>query len=91
MRTGGVDFTEMPELPEVETVRRSAERFLVGRRVESVRLRRRDIVTGSWRKRALLEGGVVARVARHGKNLAIVVEDGRALGVHLGMTGGRCP
>ena len=87
MRTGGVDFTEMPELPEVETVRRSAERFLVGRRVESVRLRRRDIVTGSWRKRALLEGGVVARVARHGKNLAIVVEDGRALGVHLGMTG----
>lgn len=77
----------MPELPEVETVRRSAERFLLGRRVESVRLRRRDIVTGSWRKSALLDGGVVVKVARHGKNLAVVAEDGRALGVHLGMTG----
>ncbi len=77
----------MPELPEVETVRRSAERFLLGKRVSSVRLRRKDIVRGETGKAALLEGGVVTRVMRHGKNLAIVVEDGRALGVHLGMTG----
>lgn len=77
----------MPELPEVETVRRSAERFLLGKRVKSVVLRRTDIVRGATGKAALLEGGFVARVARHGKNLAIVVEDGRTLGVHLGMTG----
>lgn len=77
----------MPELPEVETVRRSAERFLIGKRVSSVRLRRKDIVRGEIGNRDLLEGGVIERVMRHGKNLAVVVEDGRALGVHLGMTG----
>lgn len=77
----------MPELPEVETVRRTAERFLLGRRVASVRLARRDVVTGSTRGAALLAGATVAAVKRHGKNLAIVATDGRVLGVHLGMTG----
>jgi formamidopyrimidine-DNA glycosylase len=77
----------MPELPEVETVRRSAERFLVGRRVVSVRLSRRDIVTGDSGRKALLDGARIASVVRHGKNLGIVSDDGRALGVHLGMTG----
>jgi formamidopyrimidine-DNA glycosylase len=77
----------MPELPEVETVRRSAERFLVGRRVVSVRLSRRDIVTGDAGRKALLDGARIVSVARHGKNLGIVSDDGRALGVHLGMTG----
>jgi formamidopyrimidine-DNA glycosylase len=87
----GVDFTRkattLPELPEVETVRRSAERFLKGNAVASVRLARRDVVRGSWRRFPLLEGATIARVVRHGKNLAILAEDGRALGVHLGMTG----
>ncbi len=77
----------MPELPEVETVRRSAERFLVGRRVVSVRLSRRDIVKGETGRRALLDGARIASVVRHGKNLGIVSDDGRALGVHMGMTG----
>ncbi|MGP1308955.1 MAG: bifunctional DNA-formamidopyrimidine glycosylase/DNA-(apurinic or apyrimidinic site) lyase [Phycisphaerales bacterium] len=77
----------MPELPEVETVRRSAERFLLGKAVASVTLRRRDIVEGSWRKPALLDGATIVEVRRHGKNLALVSDTGRALGVHLGMTG----
>ena len=34
----------MPELPEVETVRRTLAPFVVGRRVASVRVRRRDVI-----------------------------------------------
>lgn len=77
----------MPELPEVESVRRSAERALVGRTVIGVCLRRRDIVEGDSGKRALLEGATIVEVRRLGKQLAIVGDDGRVLGVHLGMTG----
>lgn len=77
----------MPELPEVESVRRTAERALVGRTVIGVRLRRRDIVEGDARNAALLQGARIVEVRRLGKQLAIVGDDGRVLGVHLGMTG----
>ena len=37
----------MPELPEVECIRRSLERVIVGRNVRSVRIYRRDVIHGS--------------------------------------------
>lgn len=79
----------MPELPEVETVRRGLVRSIVGRRVESARLLRRDVLRTDGRAgpAALLAGGTIAAALRRGKHLAIVAQDGRALGVHLGMTG----
>ncbi len=84
----------MPELPEVEQTRRSLEP-LIGRRVTSVALRRRDIcdsfgASGGARKTSeddLLEGGRVARLERRGKQLAIIAEDKRSLCVQLGMSG----
>lgn len=80
----------MPELPEVECVRRSLERRIVGRRIASVRVSRADVVTGSTRPGALLVGSRVDRVLRHGKQLAIVSDQGGCLGVHLGMSGQLC-
>lgn len=77
----------MPELPEVETVRRTLEAALVGRRVERARVRRPDYVHGGRTHRDLLVGGVVDRLERHGKQFAVVVDDGRAACVHLGMSG----
>jgi len=79
----------MPELPEVETVRRGLARSIVGRRVESARLLRRDVLRTGGRAgpAALLAGGTIAAALRRGKHLAIEARDGRALGVHLGMTG----
>lgn len=77
----------MPELPEVESVRRSASRCLLGRTVIGVRLHRPDIVQGDTRPRALLMGATVASIERRGKLLAILATDGRALAVHLGMSG----
>lgn len=77
----------MPELPEVETVRRTLGAALVGRRVSSVEVRRADYVSGGRSDRDLLVGGVIDRIERRGKQFAVVTTDGRAVCVHLGMSG----
>jgi len=77
----------MPELLEVEHVRRTLEPVLIGRRVARVVVRRADVVEGPRGAHDLLEGGVVRELRRKGKQLAIIAEDGRAICVHLGMTG----
>ncbi len=77
----------MPELPEVENVRRSLLPHLRGQRIASVAVRRADIIDGPRTHRALLAGGTIARLDRRGKQLAIIAADGRVLVVHLGMTG----
>lgn len=64
----------MPELPEVETVRRTLLTRIVGMRVTRVEVRRRDVVEG-WSAHdpsALLEGLRIAELRRHGKQLAIL-------------------
>ncbi len=79
----------MPELPEVETVRRSLAPVLEGRALERVE------ITDPRLTRPLdpvevareLEGERVALVDRRGKYLIIRFESGRALLVHLRMTG----
>ncbi len=81
----------MPELPEVETVRRSLERATVGRVVRSAQVRRADVVRGIVNDAALLAGRRIGGVIRHGKQLAILAEadghDGSCVCVHLGMSG----
>jgi formamidopyrimidine-DNA glycosylase len=80
----------MPELPEVEHLRRSLAPWLVGARLGAVRVRRRSVVKArdaAPLERALLEGSVVAALHRHGKQMAIEAADGRVLVVQLGMTG----
>ncbi len=77
----------MPELPEVESVRRSLSPRLLGRRVERALLDRADVVTGETTPAALLQGARIARLERLGKHLAILADDERVLVVHLGMSG----
>lgn len=81
----------MPELPEVEHLRRTLARVLPGRAVTGAILHRTDICEPVDGERAgptdLLLGGRLVEPIRHGKQLALVVDDGRALRVHLGMTG----
>ena len=79
----------MPELPEVECVRLSLKRLLVGRRVEAARVNRPDVITGLANDDALLAGDKVSAVLRRGKQLAIVGSD-RCVCVHLGMSGQLC-
>ena len=77
----------MPELPEVETVRRGVEAFAVGRRISSVRVLRPDVVRGdvSAMARTTLTGA-----QRHGKQLALLTRRGPLACVHLGMSGSLC-
>lgn len=82
----------MPELPEVETVRRELETGLRGWRVIDVSIRRHDIVewpehAGTSEKASLLLGDTIAGTHRHGKQFAIESASGRLLRVHLGMSG----
>jgi formamidopyrimidine-DNA glycosylase len=81
----------VPELPEVENVRRSLTPHLVGRLITRARLLRADVCTSFGGKALssgdLLAGGRVVSIERLGKQLAIVSDTGHVLSIHLGMTG----
>lgn len=79
----------MPELPEVETIRRGLAPRLEGRRLEQVR-----ILDARWcdplaptEVEAALRGRLVERLGRRGKYLLFELEDDLHLVAHLRMTG----
>src|SRR5262245_16936956 len=78
----------MPELPEVETVRRGLIPRLVGRRIVRLIQRRRDLrvpMPSRFAKR--VEGRTARAIDRRAKYLLIRLDDGHTLIVHLGMSG----
>jgi formamidopyrimidine-DNA glycosylase len=79
----------MPELPEVETIRLELEPHLVGRRFERVEINDHRLVRPfePTAVAAELEGERVSALERRGKYLIVRFESGRALLVHLRMTG----
>jgi formamidopyrimidine-DNA glycosylase len=79
----------MPELPEVESVRRQLEPTLVGRRFERVSIDDPRLVRPHEPAEvaAELEGEHVVAVERRGKYLVVRFESGRVLLIHLRMTG----
>ena len=77
----------MPELPEVEEVRRTLEPQVLGKRVEAVRVHRADFVMAGAPGLSKLAGQHFTQTRRHGKKLFLITEAGQTLVVHLGMTG----
>ena len=79
----------MPELPEVETVRRGLEPRLVGRTLERVQILdgRLTAPDDPMAVGLELDGERVSAVGRRGKYLLFGFESGRTLVVHLRMTG----
>lgn len=79
----------MPELPEVETLRRDLARLVVGERIRGCELRLPRLVScpacDAFRSR--LRGSVIQRVQRRGKYLIFSLDNGWEWVVHLGMTG----
>jgi formamidopyrimidine-DNA glycosylase len=78
----------MPELPEVENVRRGLEPYLRGHRFMRVETRRRDLrfpFPDHFARR--LEGATVVRLERRAKYLLAHLSTGEVLIMHLGMTG----
>jgi formamidopyrimidine-DNA glycosylase len=79
----------MPELPEVETIRQKLEPRLVGRRLDRVEIHDPRLVRpfDPVAVAAELEGERVSALERRGKYLIVRFESGRALLIHLRMTG----
>ena len=78
----------MPELPEVETVRRGLEPAMVGKRIAVADVRRPDL---RWPfpdgMAARLTGAVVVRLRRRSKYILGDLDTGETLLLHLGMSG----
>lgn len=84
----------MPELPEIEVIRRDLDKEIVGRRVKDAEVRpgrnpMRLIRRHGRRKefQDLLIGAKVERVERVGKYLGLELDTGRVLVIDLGATG----
>jgi formamidopyrimidine-DNA glycosylase len=73
----------VPELPEVETIRRALEPRLAGRRLVAAEA----LDSPKFTPAHLAVGATVTSVGRRGKYLALALDDDRQLVVHLGMTG----
>jgi formamidopyrimidine-DNA glycosylase len=78
----------MPELPEVDAVRRELAPAMRGARFERVRLGRKDLrrpFPSRFRER--LQGQTVRTLTRRGKYLVAGLSSGETLLMHLGMSG----
>ena len=78
----------MPELPEVESVRRQLERAMRGKTIARVLLRRPNLrrpFPEGFASR--LEGQTIQSLRRRGKYLLVDLTSGDTLLIHLGMTG----
>jgi formamidopyrimidine-DNA glycosylase len=78
----------MPELPEVETVRRGLDAALAGRTIARVEVRRSDLrrpLPADFARR--VAGRRVLGIGRRAKYLTVSLDDGTVLLAHLGMSG----
>jgi formamidopyrimidine-DNA glycosylase len=80
----------MPELPEVETIRRELERDVVGLRIKDVEVTDLRSIRRHGKKAPFvkaLDGAKVTHVHRRGKYLVLSLDTGSVLIIHLGMSG----
>jgi formamidopyrimidine-DNA glycosylase len=79
----------MPELPEVETIRRELEREAVGKKIKSVEVHGTRTVRRQTKKAfaAKLEGAKITSADRKGKYLLVKLDTGDTLVIHLRMSG----
>ena len=80
----------MPELPEVETLRRDLEREVVGKRVKQVEVTGMRSIRRHPNKKHFagkLAGHKITGIDRRGKYLLLGLDDGDILVAHLGMSG----
>lgn len=74
----------MPELPEVETIRRGLANFLKDAKITKVKILCDKSFIGP---KELIEGQTIKEVRRRGKALLIDLENGVTMMIHLRMTG----
>jgi len=80
----------MPELPEVEVIRRDLERDAVGRRIKDVDVKLPRIIRRHKTRKEFTDGLIgrkITRVDRRGKYLLVHLDSADVLVMHLGMSG----
>lgn len=80
----------MPELPEVETIRRELDREVGGRKIKAVEVTNNRSIRKHTNKKQFisrLEGVKIKSVGRKGKYLVVTLDSGDLLVIHLGMSG----
>ena len=88
----------MPELPEVESLRRSLKPYIVGKTIQNIIVHKPKLVSGAGTVRQALEskkqefetkiiGAEIVDITRIAKNLIIHLSTGQIILVHLKMTG----
>ena len=74
----------MPELPEVETVRRGLKPFILNKKIVQVKPELGKCFQGDVKD---IEGATVTEIRRYGKALVIDLDNGKSMLIHLRMTG----
>lgn len=84
----------MPELPEVEVIRRDLEKEVIGKKIRAAEVRNTKNAMRVIRRHArrkdfedALEGTKITKVDRRGKFLLLHLDSEKVLAVHLGMSG----
>lgn len=79
----------MPELPEVETIKRDLDKEVVGRKIKTVEVTGARSIRRGTKKEFItqLEGTKILGVGRKGKYLQMRLDSGELLVVHLRMSG----
>lgn len=79
----------MPELPEVDLVTRTLDRFVTGKSIADARLLRQRLAPDSTpaKFRNSLKNAIIKSVTRRGKHILIDLDNGKTLIVHLRMSG----
>ena len=79
----------MPELPEVETIKRDLEKVIVGKKITEVCVHHPAVVRQPSVEEFTkgIEGAVIKNILRRAKVLILELSNGRSLVVHLKMTG----
>ncbi len=89
MSEPGVGGDEMPELPEVETVRRVLEPQVRGRKIEKIVLNRLEVIAhpSAEEFERKVSGQRITGMGRRGKFLSIALDGKDTIWLHLRMTG----
>lgn len=74
----------MPELPEVETIRKGLEKYIVGKKIIEVEIRDPKLY---HLDKAHLRGVLVIGVKRYGKGFVIDLNNDYSLAIHVKLTG----
>lgn len=79
----------MPELPEVETIKRELERAVIGKKITEVHVHNPKVIRqpSAERFKKELAGATIKNILRKAKVLILELSNGRSLSIHLKMTG----